>query len=395
LKPFKAGLYVHFPFCRRKCPYCHFASAPVDVRVLRSRIAEWREGIAAEAGIFAAGLTGETGADGLEFETLYLGGGTPSLMTAEEIARLRESLAGRLPLRPVEFTLEVHPSAHADDEIFRGWIRAGVTRLSVGAQSFDDDVLRVLGREATAAQTEDFVRRAREAGFAALGLDLMIGVPGESGRSLDRSLEAVRRIAPDHVSVYFLENVQGLPFEEYLKAHPVDEDAAVDAFERAAAVLTSLGRRRYEISNFARPRRECLHNLKYWRYEPFLGLGPSAASHLGAKRWTNVADLDKWREGAAAGIVPAAETVNLDRETAAREALAAGLRLVEGIDLDSFAGRFGFDPAERFRPEIAGLESNGMIILSGRFLRIPENKLLVSNSILSHLLNSGTHHLTP
>ena len=386
MKPFKAGLYVHFPFCRRKCPYCHFYSIPVEPTTDRSRIEHWRNGIAAEAERFASGPDSEIFGNSLEFDTLYLGGGTPSLAEPDDIARLRDDLADRLPLRTVEFTLEANPSDGTNDDAFRGWIRAGVTRLSVGAQSFDDDVLRVLGREATAARTESFLGRARDAGFASLNVDLMAGVPGETPRSWDRTMEVVRALRPDHVSLYFLENVEGLPFENVLRTRPVDDDAAVDAFERASGAFASLGLRRYEISNFARPGKECLHNLKYWRYEPFLGLGPSAASHLGARRWTNVADLKKWRDGAEAGIVPVAETVSLDRETAAREALAAGLRLAEGIDIAPFVGRFGFDPSERFRPEIAGLESEGLIVLSGRVLRIPEGKLLVSNSILSRLI---------
>lgn len=386
MTPSKAGLYVHFPFCRRKCPYCHFESTPVDFRRLRSRVAVWREGIAAEAEAFTAGRAAGKEADVLEFDTLYLGGGTPSMMTAEEIAGLRADLTARLPLRPVEFTLEANPTAGADFETFRGWVRAGVTRLSVGVQSFDDGVLRMLGRDAAADRTDAFLLGAREAGFASLALDLMIGVPGETPHSLDRTIEAVRRIRPDHVSVYFLENVEGLPFEKTLREHPVDEDAAVEGFERIAETLNGLGRRRYEISNFARTGRECLHNLKYWRYEPFLGLGPSAASHLGAKRWTNAADFEKWREGAAAGAAPKAETVILDSETAGREALAAGLRLVEGIDLDVFAERFGFDPAVRYREAVIVLESDGLLESSGRILRIPESRLLVSNAILFRLL---------
>ncbi|MHB8054307.1 MAG: coproporphyrinogen-III oxidase family protein [Candidatus Aminicenantales bacterium] len=380
-------MYVHFPFCRRKCPYCHFESVPVDFRQLRSRVAVWREGIIAEAEIFAAGRA-DAPAD-FDFDTLYLGGGTPSLMTAEEISGLREDLAARLPLRPVEFTLEANPSAGADSETFRGWIRAGVTRLSVGAQSFDEEVLRTLGRDVRADRAEAFLLSAGEAGFASLAVDLMIGVPGETPQSLDRTIETMRSVRPDHVSVYFLENVEGLPFEKTLREHPVDEDAAIEGFERAAAALSALGRRRYEISNFARSGRECLHNLKYWRYEPFLGLGPSAASHVGARRWTNAPGFTKWREGVAGGAVPVAETVTLDPDTASREALAAGLRLVEGINLDKFSGRFGFDPAERFRAEIAGLEGDGLLELSSRVLRIPERKLLISNAILSRLLYSG------
>lgn len=381
----KAGLYLHFPFCRRKCPYCHFASAAVDVHLLRSLVAAWRKGILAEAELFSAGVTGPL-PPGLEFDTLYIGGGTPSLMTGEELAGLREDLAARLPLRPVEFTLEANPISGAGLETFRAWIRAGVTRLSVGAQSFDDGVLRTLGREASAGQAEAFLLGAREAGFGTLALDLMAGVPEEMPESLERTLSAVRRIAPDHVSVYFLENVEGLPFEKVLRDQPVDEDLAADAFDRAAAFLGSMGRIRYEISNFARPGRECLHNLKYWRYEPFAGFGPSAASHIGDRRWTNGNDFETWRRETLKGRISVAEVVSLDPVAAAREALAAGLRLVEGIDLEAFAERFGIDPLYRLRREIDELDSDGLIERKGRTLRIPETMLNVSNQIIGRLV---------
>jgi oxygen-independent coproporphyrinogen-3 oxidase len=378
----RAGLYLHFPFCRRKCSYCHFFSLPVS----RSGLGTWFKGIEAEAKRFADDTAQGLPAERPVFETLYLGGGTPSLMSPEEVRRLVGILSGRLPLLTTEFTLEANPVEDVGAEIFREWVRAGVTRLSVGVQSFDDGVLRILGRDSNADRSENFARRAREAGFASLGLDLMVGVPGETVASLDRTIDAVRRIVPDHVSLYLLENVAGLPFEDTLRATPVDDDATVDAFEWAAAALTSLGLQRYEISNFARPGLECLHNLKYWRYEPFLGLGPSAASHLGGRRWTNVSNVDVWASKLAAGDDPRDEIVPLDRETEVREALASGLRLVEGIGLAVFAARFGFDPAERFRREIADLERSGLIVLSGGRLSIPENKLLVSNAVLSRLI---------
>jgi oxygen-independent coproporphyrinogen-3 oxidase len=378
----RAGLYLHFPFCRRKCSYCHFFSLPFA----RSGLDIWLKGIEAEAKRFAADADRNFPAAPGEFETLYLGGGTPSLMPPDEVERTKDILGERLSLRTAEFTLEANPAEETGVEVLRGWRRAGVTRLSVGVQSFDDGVLKILGRDSTAARSEEFLRRAREAEFASLGLDLMIGVPGETSGSLDRTIDAVRRIEPDHVSLYLLENVEGLPFEDVLRSNPVEDDAAVDAFERAAAALASLGLRRYEISNFARPGHECLHNLKYWRYEPFLGLGPSAASHLGGARWTNVASVDAWSAKLAAGDDPRDEIVPLDREAEARETLASGLRLVEGIDRADFAARFGFDPAERFRREIDDLEHDGLIVLSGGRLFIPEAGLLVSNAILSRLI---------
>ena len=367
----KAGLYVHFPFCRRKCPYCHFASVPYERRLFEV----WREGLEREADLRLR--------LGLEFETLYIGGGTPSILRPDEISELRNLLGRRLRLSLDEFTLEANPEGNLGRDLLTGWARAGVTRLSLGVQSFDDRTLKILGRDSSAARTRAFVRRARQAGFRSIGLDLMAGVPGETRRALEKTMDAVGALSPDHVSLYLLENVEGLPFEAVLRANPVGEDEAADAFDFAAAALESLGLRRYEISNFARPGHECRHNLKYWRYEPFLGLGPSAGSHAGAERWKNPDDLRSWSEVLAAGKDPREEIVRLDTENAVREAIVVGLRLVHGLDIDEFRRRFGVDIRERFGREIEELRKDKLLVLERRRLRIPKDKLLVSNRVLS------------
>lgn len=370
-EPARAGLYVHFPFCRRKCPYCHFVSRVYDEK----SFAQWREGLALEASR-RAGLE-------WEFDTLYLGGGTPSILSPADVGDLRNLLAARLQLAPVEFTLEANPSGDIDEAVPAGWVQAGVTRLSVGVQSFDDRILAILGRDYSAARAREFIRRADGTGFAAIGLDLMIGVPGETRDTLEKTMDEVEELSPDHISLYFLENVEGLLFEDVVRADPVDDDAAADAFEAAAARLELMGLRRYEISNFARPGRECRHNLKYWRTEPFLGLGPSAASHNGRERWTNSGSLERWLSQLRDGEDPREEIVALDEGKAWREALVVGLRLVRGIDLVDFRQRFGVDVGERWTAEIEELRKGGFIIFERGTLRIPEDRLLVSNRILS------------
>jgi len=367
----KAGLYVHFPFCRRKCPYCHFATIPLP----DGGLAVWREGLDREAALRAGW--------GWEFDTLYVGGGTPSLLRPADVAGLLALLGRHFRMSLEEFTLEANPGSETDPAALAGWERAGVTRLSVGVQAFDDRTLEILGREYTAAAAESFLRGARAAGFRSVGLDLMVGVPGETPASLERTLEAVERTGPDHLSLYFLENVEGLPFEAVLKGSPVDEDRAADAFESIAARLRRLGFERYEISNFARPGHVGRHNLKYWRYEPFLGLGPSAASHVGAERWSNIEDVGRWAAALRDGTDPRAEVVALDPERNFREALVAGLRLVRGIDLADFRARFGLDLRTRFGPEIGALEGDGLIVCESGVLRIPEDRLLVSNRVLT------------
>jgi oxygen-independent coproporphyrinogen-3 oxidase len=371
-----AGLYIHFPFCRAKCPYCHFYSVPWTAAGRRT----WRDGLAREAEAAAAST-----ASGLRFDTLYIGGGTPSLLGEDQVAAVRDLALARFPLEPSEFTLEANPVAGGPD-LVRGWRYAGVTRLSVGVQSFDDGVLRTLGRPYSAAEALRFCRAARKAGFDSLAVDLMIGVPGETPEAVGRTLEALVALEPDHVSAYFLENVEGLPFAEVLARHPVDEDAAVDSYERVRESLEKAGLARYEISNFARPGHECRHNLKYWRYEPFLGLGPSASSHLQGFRWTNRASLEGWAEALACGGSARAEVVELAPAAAAREALVFGLRLVRGVDAAELQERTGVSVFSLYAREIDELASDGLLVQAGSRLWIPADKLLISNAILSRFI---------
>jgi len=369
-----AGLYVHFPFCRAKCPYCHFASVPFEPALGRL----WRDGLEGEAALRADPT--------LAPDTLYIGGGTPSLLEPDEIAGLVATLVARFGLSPAELTLEAGPDPSAAARL-GGWREAGVTRLSVGVQSFDDAVLGTLGRRHTADEAEAFCAAALRAGFGSVGFDLMIGVPGETRSSVDRTLERALRLGPDHVSLYILENVEGLPFEKVMADRPVDEDEVADRHQRATAELEAAGLARYEISNFARPGKECLHNLKYWRYEPFLGLGPSACSRVGSRRWCNQDGLEAWGTALRLGRDPIAEIRELAPEEACREALVFGLRLVQGVDVVELEERLGTDARRVFGREIGGLVSEGLLVQDGARLRIPADKLLVSNAILSRFLS--------
>jgi oxygen-independent coproporphyrinogen-3 oxidase len=365
-----AGLYVHFPFCRNKCPYCHFLSVPYDERRLRG----WQEGIAAEAGRWA-------GLD-LEFDTLYLGGGTPSLLQPDDISRLAGDLATALRAKFREFTLEANPG-RLDPLLLRGWTAAGVTRLSLGVQSFDDRILETMGREHSSSEAIGIYDACRRAGFDNINLDFMIGVPGEGGGRAAEILDGVSRLAPDHVSIYILEEVEGLPFEAVVRQNPPDDDAVAEAYAGLCRSLSRLGYEHYEISNFSRPGRRCLHNLKYWRYEPFLGVGPSACSHLGHRRWCNRADVDDWSRTLADGGDPKLEVLSLDPGRLAAEAVIFGLRLREGIRPSDILRRFGVDIRERYREAIGELAGEGWLTVEEDRLSIPEERWLVANSVFS------------
>ena len=306
-------------------------------------------------------------------------------MNGEDVASIRDLVLARFPIDIAEFTLEANPSTRADDRL-RGWREAGVTRLSVGVQSFDDGILRTLGRLYSGAEAVRFCRSAREAGFEALAIDLMVGVPGETAETVGRTVESLLALEPDHVSLYFLENVEGLPFAKVLANRPVDEDAAVENYERVKAALEAAGVRQYEISNFARPGKECRHNLKYWRYEPYVGLGPSACSHVGLERWCNRESLEGWAESLGRGGQARGETVELTPKIAAREALIFGLRLVRGVDVADLEERTGVNVCALYAREIDELASDGLLIQAGARLWIPADKLLISNAILSRFI---------
>jgi oxygen-independent coproporphyrinogen-3 oxidase len=307
------------------------------------------------------------------------------LLDGPAVAQVRDLARAHFTLEIGEFSLEANPAAGSAG-LLAGWREAGVDRLSIGAQSFDDGVLRTLGRDYSADEALRFCRSARTAGFDVLAVDLMVGVPGETADAVNRTLDRLLGIGPDHVSVYFLENVEGLPFAEVLADRPVDQDRAVDHFETAGARLEAAGLRRYEISNFAKPGRECRHNLKYWRYEPYVGLGPSACSHVAGRRWCNEAALDKWAEAAGRSGRDEEDVLELTPEAAAREALVFGLRLVEGVDLADLEARTGAAVASHYAGRIGELASEGLLVRTGTRVRIPAGKLLVSNASLSRLV---------
>lgn len=364
------GVYIHFPFCRSKCPYCHFSSVPFRADLF----ALWMEGIEREIAATPA-IAGVV-------DTLYIGGGTPSLMNPGDLRRLRSLLGGHLRLRLEEFTIEANP-ARADATDFEGWRDAGVDRLSVGIQSFSDGMLGTLGRGYSSTDAAAYLRAARKAGFTNIALDLMIGIPTETGEDLEDTLKSALDFGPDHVSLYILENIEGLPFEAFVRDHPPDDDRTAEAYDRMREGLEAAGLKRYEISNFALPGKECRHNLKYWRYEPFLGFGPSASSHMGGRRWTNKTRIEDWASALEAGADPRDEDKALTPMDRLREAVVFGLRLVRGVGVEDLKRRFGFDVLDIYRKEISGLRAEGMLILEGDTLRIADDTFLISNGVFT------------
>ena len=312
-------LYVHVPFCGRRCTYCDFSIAV-------------RRAVPLEA--FLAALAREIALTGAHpGETLYLGGGTPSRLGGEGIAALARLLALQREL--AEFTLEANPEDVTTESV-RAWVRAGVNRVSLGAQSFDDRVLAWMHRTHDAAGVAAAVRAVRAGGIANLSLDLIFALPAPLGRDWRRDLDAAIALEPDHVSLYGLTIEPGTPlFRQVGRAEtaPATEERYEEEYLFAHERLRAAGYAFYEVSNAARPGREAVHNRAYWQLEPYLGIGPAAHSFDGVSRWWNEGAYAKWRERLAQGRSAVAGHEILNDHQRSLEQMYLALRTSAGLDL--------------------------------------------------------------
>ncbi len=348
-------LYVHIPFCPKVCPYCSFYKEASDRNKTRAFL---------DAVLLTAGQQGE----GLRPRTVFFGGGTPTALSTTQLEFLITGLRERIDFSDVrEFTVEMNP-ATVSLEKARALIALGVNRVSMGVQSWDAGLLAVLGRVHSAAQAERSYAILREAGVPNINLDLIFGVPGQTPELWAESLGHTIALGPDHISAYCLTYEEDTEFFERLQRGEMRPDSESDAvlFELAMEHLEGAGYVQYEISNYARPGRECLHNLAYWEGADYVGLGPSAFSTRDGRRWRNVADTAEFirRVGAAEPVADFEET--LDAATATAEQLAFALRTNRGIPAPSVA------PLKLDALRTAGLvrETSGRIVLTrqGRLL---------------------------
>lgn len=352
-------VYVHIPFCVRKCPYCDFNShvgrdGETDV-YLDALLEEARRRLA-----------------GTEPSTIFVGGGTPTHPEAPQIARvlteLREIVGGR---RLEEWTVEANPGS-LDAEKVEALVDAGVNRVSLGAQSFDDRVLQILGRAHDAEATPRSVAQLRAGGIERVSLDLILAVPGQTIADQLRDVDRALALEPEHVSAYVLTIEPGTVFERWVKSGRLPEPDTDREAEHLAVVtdrLNAAGLERYEISNHARPGARCLHNLAYWESRPWTGVGAGAHSYDGRRRWKNVDDPAAYVKR----IVDAGEAVEWVEtpppSVAAFEGLMMGLRLTDGVDLDALAARVGFDLRSSHAEVIERHLSSGLVTLEGARLR--------------------------
>ncbi len=375
----RPGLYLHLPFCSEVCPYCDFA-------VVKASVGRRRR--------FVTALLTEIERVGpLEkaaFDTLYFGGGTPSLLPAEDLAAIVEACRRQLGVLPEAWiSLEANPEDVTPPSL-EAWRRLGVRTLSLGVQSFDDAELAFLGRRHDGRQAEQAVRRAKQAGFEAVSLDLIFGLPGQDRTALRRSLERAAALEPEHLSAYQLTVHQGTAFgtrrgKGQLRELP--EEGQAELFALLHRFLGDHGLAAYEVSNFARsPEHRSRHNQKYWRHAPYLGLGPSAHSFDGrGRRSWNERRLDGWLRRLDLGERPLAGWEDLEPEALALEALMLGLRTTEGIDLGSFTERYGFDLVAGNAARLERWQEEGLVWLEGGRLAPTLAGLAVADGLVASL----------
>ena len=367
------GLYVHVPFCSAICHYCNFNRGLLD-EALKGRYVEALEREIREAG------------DGRAADTLYFGGGTPSLLDPGEIERLVGACRAAYALASdAEITLEANPET-VDPARLDGFRRAGVTRLSFGVQSFRDDELRRLGRLHDAARARAAVAEARAAGFDNLSLDLMSWLPGQSLEAWGTSVDALVALGPEHASLYLLEVYPNAPLRDEMAragwSQAPDEDAAA-MYLWALDRLEAAGYEHYEISNLARPGRRSRHNLKYWTGGAWRGFGCGAHSTADGQRWQNVAATGDYVARIEAGTSPVLDRRGLSPREQLEETLFMGLRLADGLDLAEVDRRHGADVWRTYGAELTPFVDAGLLDGAPGRLRLTRRGMLVSNEVFS------------
>ncbi|MBV8858197.1 MAG: radical SAM family heme chaperone HemW [Acidobacteria bacterium] len=374
----RAGIYIHVPFCRSRCSYCDFATGTFEAALAERYVGALAREI--ESFEFEDART--------DVDTVYFGGGTPSLLTPAQVSRVLEAVRGRFRVdAAAEVTLEMNPGTVTAPGL-RALRAAGVNRASFGAQTFDDRELKRLGRTHTADDTRRTFDRLRAAGFDNISFDLIAGLPRQTLAGWERNLEEALALRPEHLSLYLLEVHEGTPLAEQIRQgrYPSpDPDLAAEMYRLLVERARAAGYEQYEISNFGLPGRESRHNLKYWTGAPFYGFGNSAHSFDGRRaRWANERDARayvKLIEEKGDAVVSLEE---LDERGASAEALFLGLRLLsKGVDLAAHRARFHSDVRADYAADLARFDEAGLIEIEGDVLRLTPAGALLSNEVFA------------
>jgi oxygen-independent coproporphyrinogen-3 oxidase len=376
----KRAAYIHIPFCISKCHYCDFNSYPG----MSSLFDSYAQAVAAE---IRSAVRGRSRA-----ATLYVGGGTPTLLSEQQLYTVVEAAQSVLGLSSeAEATIEANP-ATADRSKMEGLLTIGFNRISIGAQSFEDVLLERAGRAHTANDIRDVIIDARFAGFANLSLDFIYSLPGQDIPMWQDTLREAAALKPDHISLYELTVEQGTPFAEMLAQGKLDlpnEDTQIEMYSLAQSTLESEGYEHYEISNFAKPGFRCEHNQFYWRNEEYYGFGAGAVSYLDGKRAKNVANPQEYIQRIQDTGSAVESVEELPVEAVMGETMMLGLRMSEGVDLARFRERFGVDIERVYQPELERMSGLGLLEMDESRVRLTSRGVLLANEVMAEFVRTA------
>jgi oxygen-independent coproporphyrinogen-3 oxidase len=377
-----AGLYLHIPFCVKKCDYCDFASFACD-----SAPEEYTQALIRELA-----LTAETGMYREGFQTVFFGGGTPSLLNGEQMQRILNAAREQFVIAPdAECSMECNPGTVTSEKL-AGYRKAGINRLSIGLQAAQDLLLSAIGRIHTYAQFTHTLRLARDAGFTNIGVDVMHGLPGQTKQDYLETLRAVCDLGVQHISSYALTLGEDTPLYFRVQSGETvlpDEDAVADMQDAGIDYLESRGYHRYEISNFALEGFECRHNLNYWENGEYAGLGVAAHSAVRLKEWTRYSNEETLRDyyrQIERGRRPVREVIRLYPADEMFECVMLGLRLTRGVDRAAFYERFGRDMADVYPEAMKRLRERGWVEETDSFIALNKCGLDLQNEALNYFM---------
>lgn len=378
-------LYLHIPFCVKKCNYCDFLSAPAG-----------EETRAAYVDALLEEIRGFDEPEDYEVVTVFFGGGTPSILPGQAIFRIMEVLREKFSFRKgAEITLEANPGT-VDKEKLSFYKKAGINRLSFGLQSADAEELKKLGRIHTWEKFLESFQLAREAGFSNINVDLMSALPGQTKESWEKTLRQVLALQPEHISAYSLIIEEGTPFYQLYEKDVERRDAGEEPelipseeeeramYEATGRILKEQGYLHYEISNYAKPGRECCHNLGYWQRRDYLGFGLGASTLLNPVRYKNTEDLEAY----FGGDFSKKEFFVLTKDNQIEETMFLGLRVLEGVSKEQFREQFSCELRVVYRKELEKLEKEGLLEEEGDFVRLTSRGIDLSNPVLAEFLLS-------
>ncbi len=370
-----AGAYIHIPFCRSRCSYCDFATGIYQGEL---------------ASAYVRAVVAEIGSSknaGAHLDTVYFGGGTPSLLTPAQLDQILSTLHRQFNIdRDSEITVEMNPGTVNRDQL-RAFRDLGVNRASFGAQTFDDAELAKLGRSHSSADTLKTFHELRAAGFNNVSFDLIAGLPGQTLAGWQRNIEQSLALEPEHLSFYLLEVHSGTPLADHIRRglQPVpDEDLAAVMYEWMIERAAAAGYEHYEISNLAKPGFESRHNTKYWTGAPYFGFGCSAHSFDGvARRWSNQRDVQRYVENVEQGVSPVVEEQELTAADLRAEALFLGMRMMRGVDVREYNELFGVDLRAEHQDDLDRFREAGLVEFDGDLIRLTRNGALMSNEVFA------------